>query len=98
MAADDQNILIGQPLEHRFARLDPLLLVRIKISGTLDFGELDRMMQHIARDKTFVSLRRNLYADVARRVSGRGHERDLICELDIWLDKIGEAGVGDRLD
>jgi hypothetical protein len=56
MATDDQNLFIAKALEHGFARLHALLLVHIEIAGTVSFSKLERMVQHIAGNKAFLSL------------------------------------------
>src|SRR6516164_11733316 len=53
MAADDQYLFIAKTLEHRLACLDALLLVHIEIAGTVRFGELQRVVQHIAGNEAF---------------------------------------------
>src|SRR5215472_10777162 len=39
-----------------------------------------------------------MHTDVTRRMSRGWYERDFLRDLDIWLDEVGQAGTGDRID
>jgi pyrimidine operon attenuation protein/uracil phosphoribosyltransferase len=72
MSAYDQHRAIDIAVDKRVAGISRLVLIGIRSRGPIWAIDLAWMVNHIASNYRFFSLRSNMHTDMAWRVSGCG--------------------------